>query len=299
MTGIFNYLLAGAFGLVQIVHNWTSQSIAADVFPQNIQSISRPFVVAHRGLSMLAPENTLVSFEKAMASQADWIELDYYHTSDGVPVCFHDSGLIRTTNARDIFGESRKKVSDLTLEEFLKLDCGAWFSTEYAGTRGPTLEQALETITRSSVPLIERKDGDARTLCQLLEKRDWIKAVATQSFDWEFIADCHKLQPSMLVGVLGPIGHWMGEPVDSGDRSLTPEWVERAVSVGAGFIGWNRAVTPEGIQAAHQAGLKVLVYTINDPEYAAKLIQMGVDGIITDNPAVGWKGIALAHPANP
>lgn len=294
MTGLTSILFAGTIGIFQLASNWNTYALRAEVTPIRLAQLERPFVIAHRGLSKLAPENTIPSFQMAIKSGADWVELDYYHTSDGVPVCFHDGNLSRTSNAGQLFGPAAVKPSDLTAEQFARLDCGSWFSDAYRGTHAPTLEEALETIIPQSVPLIERKDGDADTLCSLIKRRNWTHDVVTQSFDWDFIEECHEQLPDMLVGVLGPITSWNGQPVPKEDRNLSPAWVERAAEAGASFIGWNQQVTREGIQKAHEIGLKVLVYTINDAETAAKLINLGVDGIITDNPAIGWKGIALS-----
>ncbi len=287
-------LITGVLGILQVFQTLTTHKVSPEVRPTRILSIQRPFVIAHRGFSMLAPENTLPAFEMALRSHADWVELDYYHTADGIPVCFHDSNLSRTTNAEALFGESHNHPSTLTAEKFSQLDCGSWFSSQYEGTRAPSLEQALEFIVPSGVPLIERKAGDARTLCELLKRRNWVHSVATQSFDWDFIEDCHSLLPDMLVGVLGPVRSWEGREIPKEDQVLSPQWAERGAETGAGFIGWNRSVTPEGIKRAHELGLKVLVYTINDPAEAARLVRMGVDGIITDNPSAGWKGIGMA-----
>ena len=299
MTSLKLILFAGTVGFIQLAGNWNTAAQESQSPPSGLTQPHRPFVIAHRGLSMLAPENTIPSFQMAIKSSADWVELDYYHTSDGIPVCFHDGSLTRTSNARQLFGSAANKPSDLTAEQFAELDCGSWFSDAYKGTPAPTLEEALETIIQKSVPLIERKEGDADTLCTLIKRRNWTHNVVTQSFDWDFIEECHEQLPDMLVGVLGPISSWQGLPVSKEDRNLSPTWVQLAAESGASFIGWNQQVTREGIEKAHEIGLKVLVYTINDAETAANLINLGVDGIITDNPAIGWKGIALsAQTAN-
>lgn len=294
MTQVFTFMSLAVLGFNQLFHGLTSlsQEQVTQSAAEHLSSNTQPFVIAHRGLSMLAPENTIPAFEMAMQCQSDWIELDYYHTSDGIPVCFHDSSVFRTSNARELFGEARKKPVEYSMEEFSKMDCGSWFSQAFAGAGAPTLEEAVEFITRESYPLIERKRGDAATLCNLLSRNGWQEKVAVQSFDWSFINQCHQQLPNLALGVLGPIKHYNGEKVEGADQWLTPVWAKRAKTNGASFIGWNKNVTQEGIEAAHKSGLKVFVYTINDPELAASLISMGVDGIITDNPALAWKGIA-------
>ena len=129
----------------------------------------RPVVVGHRGFSSVAPENTLPSFELAVAVGADLVELDTYHSRDGVPVVFHDGTLDRTTDATNRWGQTKIPVRAKTVAELKTLDAGSWFAPRYTGTRIPTLVEALDTIQGGGgITLIERKEGDAATMARLL-----------------------------------------------------------------------------------------------------------------------------------
>ena len=120
-------------------------------------------IIAHRGDSKVAPENTLPAFASAVKAGADLVELDYLHSADGVPVVFHDGELDRTTNACKLWGGTKIRLTSKSLAELEQLDAGSWFDGKYAGTPIPRLDQALDTIQDGSMTLIERKHGDAAT----------------------------------------------------------------------------------------------------------------------------------------
>src|SRR4051812_38782798 len=101
----------------------------------------RPLVIAHRGYCQFAPENTLPSFELAMAAGADLVELDYRTTLDGQLIVIHDSDLNRTTDARGRWGLRGIKVATKTAADLQKLDAGSWFNPKYAGSKLPPLSE--------------------------------------------------------------------------------------------------------------------------------------------------------------
>src|SRR5438132_958560 len=137
---------------------------AAEPTPaQKLIASPRLLVIAHRGNSSVAPENTLPAFHSALDAKADLVELDYYHSADGVPVVIHDEILDRTTNAEEVLGKSKLLVGELPLVELRKLDTGSWFGDKFAGAKLPLLAEALDLIQTRSVTLIERKGGDAAT----------------------------------------------------------------------------------------------------------------------------------------
>lgn len=243
-----------------------------------------PLVIAHRGFSGQAPENTLPAFRHALAARADLVELDYHHTADGVPVVLHDSTLDRTTDARALWGGKDLPVRFRKANELGVLDAGSWFGPAFAGTRLPTLSEALETIQAGGVTLIERKGGDAATLVRLLRDRGWLSDVVVQSFDWTFVREAHALAPDLVLGALGPPSTWNGRKLEDPEKVLSPEFVQAVEQLGARLVVWNRQVTRPAIAHAHARGLRVWVYTINEPDEAAALVALGVDGIITDQP---------------
>ncbi|MCX8090140.1 MAG: glycerophosphodiester phosphodiesterase family protein [Verrucomicrobiae bacterium] len=253
----------------------------------------RPLVIAHRGYSAVAPENTLPSFQLAKAAAPDLIELDYHHARDGVPVVIHDETLDRTTDAVAKWGGSKIRVDSRTAGELQTLDAGKWFDPRFAGTRLPTLREAVAFIQKDHVTLIERKAGDPTTLVKLLREHGWVNQLVVQSFDWEFLTGLHQLEPKQVLGALGPPSKRDGRRLTDAEKALSVEWIDGAVKTGARIVVWNRQVSGETVVAAHARGLKVWVYTINEPALAEQLLELGVDGIITDNPALMWRTLAL------
>lgn len=252
----------------------------------------RPLVIAHRGYSAMAPENTLPAFERGVMSGADMVELDYHHTKDGALVVLHDYTLDRTTDATQRWSRTQIKVADTTLAELRQLDAGRWFKQPQTGVTLPTLGESLDVIQRAGVTLIERKAGDAATCVKLLQKRRLVNQVIVQAFDWEYLRDFHRLEPRQALGALGPPSSRDGKKLTDAEKALNPTWLDEIRNLGAKAAVWNKQVDAAALQAAHQRGLKVWVYTINDQSTAQRLLSMGVDGIITDNPAIIWKTLA-------
>jgi glycerophosphoryl diester phosphodiesterase len=254
----------------------------------------RPLVIGHRGYCQFAPENTLPSFKLAMAAGADLVELDYYHSKDGQLVVIHDGDLDRTTDATNRWHEQHIKVNSRTAAEIQSLDAGSWFDVKYAGTKIPLLTEALDTIQKGNVTLIERKEGDAATCIRLLNDRKLINKVIVQAFDWEYLRAFHAESPDQVLGALGPPNLLPGGKKPSGiPKDLSLAWLDELKKTGARVAVWSQAVSKEAVELAHQRGLKVWVYTVNDPALANRLLDMGVDGIITNNTSLIWRTVAL------
>jgi glycerophosphoryl diester phosphodiesterase len=249
----------------------------------------RALVIAHRGYSSAAPENTLGAFRLAVASGADLVELDYHHSRDGVPVVIHDRTLDRTTDAVARWGGKDLHVADRSAAELATLDAGRWFDGRTV-ERLPTLADALELLTSAkAVTLIERKAGEAATLAQLLRERGWVNRVVVQSFDWNFLRDLHALLPEQILAALGPphVRRDGAAPLRDGQPD-DAVWNE-LTAAGVRFVVWDRNLTAANIAAAHARGLKVWIYTIDEPAMARELRTRGIDGFITNNPAIVWK----------
>lgn len=259
---------------------------------------ARPLVIGHRGYPTVAPENTLPSFQRAIAAGADLVELDYHHSQEGALVVLHDATLDRTTDATNRWEGRGIKVADRTLAELRELQAGQWFHPAFPATTLPTLGEALEVIQEGSVTLIERKAGDAEACVKLLRERHLINRVVVQAFDWDYLRDFHAREPEQVLGALGPPSLLHGRSLTNAEKALSVAWLNEIKATGAGVAVWNRQVDAAAVSAAHQRGLKVWVYTINEEGVARALLRMGVDGIITDNPPVVWKALALsARPA--
>ncbi len=226
-------------------------------------------VIAHRGASGHAPENTLAAFKRAVALGATFIETDLHLSRDAHFVAIHDDTVNRTTNGQG-------KVHDLTLADLRRLDAGSWFGSEFAGERIPTLEEILEFSKRNDVVFyLELKPsgawGGEHALISALRESGEIARTVVISFDAGIIAALRKIEPTLMTGLLfdGQI-----------DQPL-----ERAVEVGARQLAVRGdLVTPALIADARKKDLQVVCWTVNQPAHMRMLIEAGVDGIMSDYP---------------
>ena len=260
--------------LAAILVSLDSTTLAAEPTPaRKLVLGNRLLVVAHRGNSSETPENTLPAFQSALDVKADLVELDYYHSADGALVVIHDEILDRTTNAEDVLGRAKLLVGDQSLSDLQRLDAGAWFDDKFVGTKLPTLIQALDLIQSQSVTLIERKAGDAKALVKLLDEKKLMDQVVVQSFDWDFVAACRRLSPTLTLCTLS------GKPAND-------DQIRAAATTGADVIVWNHEkIGRPQIDLIHQLGKKAWVYTVDEAPRAKALIAGGIDGIITNKPA--------------
>lgn len=230
----------------------------------------RPLIEAHRGDSSTYPENTLSAFRGAVLSGADSIELDTHLSADGVWVVMHDVTLERTTDGT---GDIRA----LPYSAIACLDAGRWKSPRFAGERVPTLDDALRLARDSGVPLnVELKTSSVgrehgRAFGTFLRQTGLQNAVAVvSSFDEEILLGVRQTAPECALGMLGS------------DR----EALEKATTHAMEWVHLQyRAATPECVAAAHAAGIRVMVWTVDTPDSAARYAELGVDRICTNRPA--------------
>lgn len=273
---------------------------------EKLINLPRPLVVGHRGYNQIAPENTLPSFKLAMMAGADMVELDYYHAKDGKLVVIHDEDLNRTTDAIARWGETDVRISAKSGDALCSLDAGAWFDAKhagshlprYSGTKLPTLAESLDLIQNGNITLIHHKEGDAATCLKLLREKNLLNKVVVQSFDWSYLKDFHRQEPKQILGALGPLWSRNDKQLSEAEKVLDKSWVDEVKSIGATIAVWNNQITKEGVDYAHQLGLKVWVYTINNPAMANKMLDLGVDGIITDTTSILWRTIAIRNGEN-
>jgi glycerophosphoryl diester phosphodiesterase len=236
---------------------------------------SAPLVIAHRGASAAAPENTLPAFERAIALGAEGIELDAKRTRDGVVIAFHDPTLRRTTGMEGRPGEYDWPVLQ-------RAEAGAWMSTEFGGVRIPSLDEIFETVGSRALINVELSDywADQRWLAEGvvasvvhhgLERR-----VLLSSFQSSALRAAHRLAPEIPRGRLfGPT--WL---------SYRDRWPQRRAPIDAEHPHDSRITSPR-IADAHRKGRRLHAYTVNDPDRMRELWAWGIDGIITDLPEVG------------
>jgi glycerophosphoryl diester phosphodiesterase len=245
----------------------------------------RTLVIAHRGGGGLWPENTLYAFERAAASGVDVIETDVRATADGELVFLHDEGVERTTD-----GSGR--VGSMTLAELKKLDAAYRFSLDGGRTfplrgRGitvPTLREVFAALPQMRFN-IEPKQGApslAAPLCRLIRDHGKVDRVmvASSSLDVlsEFRRECPEVATSASTGEVASFLALEGAGLAS---SYSPAMQALQVPERSGVV---RVLTHEFVEAAHGRNLRVHVFTINDEEEMRRLIEMGVDGIMTDYP---------------
>jgi glycerophosphoryl diester phosphodiesterase len=231
------------------------------------------WTIAHRGASGHAPENTMAAFRLAVELGARFIETDLQLTRDARVIAIHDLTLDRTTSGKG-------PVHSLPLDQIRTLDAGAWFgdrgAESYLGERVPTLEEILDFAKEHDVIFyLEIKSGSAwgieNVVVAVLRDHNASARVVILSFEPSALDSIHRLDPTMMTGFL------CEHP--SGDL------VERTVRAGARqLVARGDLITPAVIEKAHHAGLQVVAWTINEPEQMRRLIETGVDGIITDYP---------------
>jgi glycerophosphoryl diester phosphodiesterase len=231
-------------------------------------------VVGHRGAAMRAPENTLASFREAARLGAGWVELDVKLTSDGVPVVIHDESLNRTTDRR---GE----VRETAFAELAKADAGSWFGQAFAGERVPRLDDALTAIAGCGMGVnIEIKP------CPGLERETAEAAVATAKACWPERLPAPLFssfkRPALAAAQQAMPQSWpRGLLLDRQDR----DWLAAAKDLGCRAINANwKRLTPEWASEIKAAGLALVVWTCNLPAEARRLVDLGVDAVITDAP---------------
>jgi len=228
-----------------------------------------PWVIAHRGASAVAPENTMAAFRRAVAMGADCIETDLHLSRDGRLVIVHDNTLNRTTSGDGL-------VKNFTFAELRELDAGRWFAEEFAGEKLPGIEELLDLAGQADLSLyLEIKGGAGygveRAVISALRGRKEAKATVVLCFDGSVLDRIHQLDRLLMTGLLFETG---GE-----------DMVREAVRVGARQIGpRGDCVTPELIEDAHRRGLKVVTWTINEPGQMRAMANAGVDGIMSNHP---------------
>jgi len=226
-------------------------------------------VIAHTGNASGAPENTLSAFKQAFELGVDYLECDVQLSKDGVPVLVHDGHFMRTTNA-----QTRAPVDSYILAEIKQLDAGSWFGLQFVGERIPTLEELL-TLPRGTTGLMldikeetfqEGKLGEA-VLELLLEQQN----ILIGTLSPEILQFFQKLlPPEQLIATI--------EHEEDCEKFLEANVHCYALS--------HLLITPERIQDYHQRGKKVWAWTVDDPTKMRTLIAEGVDGIITNFPAL-------------
>lgn len=224
-------------------------------------------VIGHRGAAAAAPENTLAAVESGLAQGADYVEIDVQESADGAIAVVHDSDLMRVAGV-DL------EIWNATRERLAQIDIGSWFAPRFAAERVPLLAEVLQRARGRGKVLIELKyyghdDRLEQRVVDLVEQLGWVEEVAFMSLEYEQVKKMRTLRPSWTVGL------------------LTAKAVGDLTALDADFLAVNSGLaTRRFVRRAHDRGKQVYVWTLNDPVQMFRMLNLGVDGLITDKPAL-------------
>ncbi len=244
-------------------------TITLILIPMILQSQST-MIIAHRGASYDAPENTLASVNLAWERGADAAEIDVHLSKDNRIMVIHDKDTKRTTGIKMIIRE--QKASELRT-----LDAG-FSSDQYKGEKIPFLEEVMATIPQGKILFIEVKTDTVIIpyLTKELRASARKSQIAVISFDFDVCLRMKKEIPAIPV-------YWLHYSLAGAYQT---NWISRAKEAGLDGLNFRyKGISKEYIDAVHQAGLKMFAWTVDEPEDAGRLIKYGIDGITTNRPA--------------
>jgi glycerophosphoryl diester phosphodiesterase len=249
--------------------------------------MQKPLVIGHRGASALAPENTLASFERAIADGADGIEFDVRLSRDGVPVVIHDPDLWRT-------GSRKRTVRELTSDELARVDVGSWFNRKhpalsnerYSAATVPGLVDVFDLMSGTSLRLyveIKCERDERRQLAEavsdLLLAYDMLDRAVVESFDLEAIKTIKEVDNRISTAALF-------EPRFSHPFLSSSGILRAARACGADEIALHYALaTRNRVATATESGLPVTVWTVDSSRWVDQAVRWGIHALITNNPA--------------
>ena len=238
-------------------------------------------IIAHRGAAGAAPENTMAAISQAITDGADWVEIDVQETRDGHVIVVHDSDFMKLAG-------DPIKVWEGDLARIQEIDIGSWFDPRFADQRVPTLEQVLQLIKESNSRLVielkyygHDQQLESRVV-ELVEKVGAADRVAIMSLKLKGVQKLKALRPQWTGGLLAATS------------------VGDITRLDADFLAVNQNMaSPAFIRRAHKAGKQVFVWTVNDALSLSHWMSMGVDGVITDEPALATKILAQREELSP
>jgi glycerophosphoryl diester phosphodiesterase len=238
-------------------------------------------IIAHRGYSARAPENTLAAIEAAISAGADAVEFDLHVSADGVPVLFHDDLLERTSSGSGPL----RQVSYL---ELTGLDAGSWFGPSFAGERIPRFADALERLkgrVGRVYPEVKHYGGrdDLDAMVEAVRAADLIASTVFISMDWSALGQMRSAHLDLNVGYI----------VEHVDRAHAA--IERATGDSRALVDFDARIllaNPALVESAHRSGVELAVWTVDDRTTAAQLFHLGIRRITTNRVSdlLAWKG---------
>ncbi|MFC1878635.1 glycerophosphodiester phosphodiesterase [Chloroflexota bacterium] len=237
--------------------------------------LTRPIIIAHRGASAYAPENTLASFELALQQGAEAIELDAKLSADGKVMVIHDQSVDRTTSHTG-------RVKNLTCEKMQKMDAGSHFDIAFKEARIPTLEEVFNKVGHNIFINVELTNYASLTddlpgkVADLVRRYELAERVFFSSFNPIALTRIRRLLPEAPIGLLALPG-WAG--------GWARYWPGRMISYDSLHVEL-RDVKASLVQRTHHRGKKFFVYTVNQEKDMRRLFNLGVDGIFSDAPVL-------------
>ena len=230
------------------------------------------YIIAHRGSSSAAPENTIAAFDVAVEQGADYIELDVQMTMDQHVVVIHDDTVDRTTNGNGL-------VKSYTLDQLKKLDAGSWFDHQYTNERIPTLQEILERYSQRIGILIEikhpkRQIGIEKAVARIINRFAYSRHIMIQSFDVHALQTNKAFAPSLRTAlIIKPDAFKLTK------RKLT------TYSSFANCLNMKKTMINRWwIDRIHTFGMDVFIWTVKDQKTADRIKKYPIDGVVTDNP---------------
>ncbi len=221
----------------------------------------------------------MAAINKAVDEGADWVEIDVQETADDEVVVAHDSDFMKLAGV-DL------KIWDASMADLAEIDIGSWFDPSYSGERTPTLRQALRSVKGRSKVMIELKyyghDVDLESrVADIVEELGMTGDISVMSLKYDGVRKMQSLRPDWRYGVLAATA--------IGDLA----------SLEADFLAVNTGqASLQLIKRAHQRGKKLYVWTVDDPLTMSRMISMGVDGLITNEPALARQVMEARNQLN-
>jgi glycerophosphoryl diester phosphodiesterase len=241
--------------------------LALNIMIDRLNIEDKTMIIAHRGASADAPENTLAALELAISDGADWVEIDVQETLEGEVVVIHDSDLKK-------IGGSSLKVFEASLADLQNVDIGSWKNPSFSDQRVPTLQQVLALCKDRINIVIElkyygREEHLEERVARLVEAADMQESIVIMSLSYPGVQKMKSLRPDWTVGLLSSVA------------------IGDITRLEADFFAVNATFTSRAfIKHVQSRNRQVMVWTVNDPVSMSAMMSKGVDGIITDKPAL-------------
>lgn len=234
-----------------------------------------PWIIAHRGASHAAPENTLASFRLAWGEGADGIEGDFHLSADGEVVCIHDADTARVAGEKLV-------VAETPWRQLSELDAGSWKAHRYAGERIPLLAEVLDLVAEGKRLFAEIKGGIAsvESIQRVIERKKVNpQKVVLMSFDEAVVKACREKLPAFQT-------HWISDlkEIDKSDNGR--RYLARLEATGAQGLQFNAKapVSKEWLASLREKNFQLTSWTVDELDLARKMIGYGVDHITTNRP---------------